>query len=118
MFKHPEDVFRIINVWSIFSFVQVVRCNIKVIASENVFFQLYFGYIINLKLLQPMMETHLPDLLPYASPLQRGLPSIFQFARIHTSSLINIEKTLNRTITKFYIQRKQSFIRNNANRCK
>ena len=27
---------------------------------------------------------------------------ILQFARIHTSSLINIEKTLNRPITKFY----------------
>ena len=27
---------------------------------------------------------------------------IFQFARIHTSSLIKIEKILNRPITKFY----------------
>ena len=27
---------------------------------------------------------------------------IFQFTRIHTSSLINIEKILNRPITKFY----------------
>ena len=27
---------------------------------------------------------------------------VFQFARIHTSSLINIEKILNRPITKFY----------------
>ena len=28
--------------------------------------------------------------------------SFIQFARIHTSSLINIEKILNRPITKFY----------------
>ena len=30
------------------------------------------------------------------------LHGLVQFARIHTSSLINIEKILNRLITKFY----------------
>ena len=61
--------------------------------------------------------------------------SIDQFARIHTSSLINIEKILNRPITEFYngddvnmiaaelcltktrrtsFDKKQSFIRNNV----
>ena len=30
------------------------------------------------------------------------IPQKLQFARIHTSSLIKIEKTLNRRITKFY----------------
>ena len=61
-----------------------------------------------------------------------------QFVRIHTSSLINIDKILNRLITKFYndddvnmiaaelrltkmrsipFYKKQSFIRNSDNRC-
>ena len=65
--------------------------------------------------------------------------STIQFARIHTSSLIKIEKILNRSITKFYnsdgvnviaaelrlpktrptsLYKRQSFVRNNANRCK
>ena len=64
---------------------------------------------------------------------------ITQFARIHTSSLIKIEKILNRPITKFYnsddvnmiaaelrltktrphsLYKRKSFLRNNANRCK
>ena len=34
--------------------------------------------------------------------LFKALVSSIQFARIHTSSLINIEKILNRSITKFY----------------
>ena len=77
--------------------------------------------------------------------LRAGLQTVLnlcptlQFARIHTSSLIKIEKILNRPITKFYnsddvnviagelrlaktrstsFYKKQSFIRDNANRCK
>ena len=64
---------------------------------------------------------------------------ITQFARIHSSSLTKIEKILNRCITKFYnsddvnmiaakllltktrphyLYKRQSVLRNNANRCK
>ena len=73
-------------------------------------------------------------------PLIRSLRCINkQFAKIYTSSLIKIEKILNRSITKFYnsndigviaaevgltkmrqtfFYKTLCFIRNNANRCK
>ena len=35
-------------------------------------------------------------------PSFQNVRAIMQFARIHTSSLMKIEKTLNRPITKFY----------------
>ena len=37
-----------------------------------------------------------------SDPTPFSFISAFQFARIHTSSLINIEKILNRPVTKFY----------------
>ena len=48
----------------------------------------------------PILKCMCERLLLFVS-LQKKINSIVQFARIHTSSLIKIEKILNRPITKF-----------------
>ena len=54
-----------------------------------------------------LLHTHTSFLHTYmklwgSDPTPFSFISAFQFARIHTSSFINIEKILNRPVTKFY----------------